>query len=273
MYSYLLTYLVWLHFVQSLSCFWLLLLWLCWQKKNSSPDPQLPSYFFSTLIANHLGITDSMDMNLGELREMVRDRETWRAAVYGVTESWTWLCDGTTTTNLDKYSVSAPDHLLSPQSLSLSCSATSWLQNIPAFLNNLLLWPCCCICFCFLFFWEPQITTADITTALCSEWWSSAPPFPSPICFYDDLTFIFFKSPFACFPGASTVRDPVAMQETWWSLGREDPLETGMAAHSSTLAWRVPGTEGPGGLQSMGLQSQTRLSGLHTSFEADGLAS
>jgi len=51
--------------------------------KNSSPDPQLPSYFFSTLIANYLGITDSMDMNLGELQEMVRDREAWRAAVYG----------------------------------------------------------------------------------------------------------------------------------------------------------------------------------------------
>ena len=35
------------------------------------------------------------------------------------------------------------------------------------------------------------------------------------------------------------------------SLGREDPLEEGRAAHSSVLAWRVPGTEGPGGLQSM----------------------
>ena len=38
------------------------------------------------------------------------------------------------------------------------------------------------------------------------------------------------------------------------SLGREDPLEEGMATHSSTLAWRIPWTEEPGGLQSIGLQ-------------------
>ena len=39
------------------------------------------------------------------------------------------------------------------------------------------------------------------------------------------------------------------------SLGREDPLEEGMATHSSTLAWRIPWTEEPGGLQSMGSQT------------------
>ena len=51
------------------------------------------------------------------------------------------------------------------------------------------------------------------------------------------------------------------MQETWVpSLGQEDPLEKGMATHSSILAWEIPWTEEPGGLQSMGLQSQTRLS-------------
>ena len=38
------------------------------------------------------------------------------------------------------------------------------------------------------------------------------------------------------------------------SLGREDPLEEGMATHSRSLAWRIPWTEEPGGLQSMGLQ-------------------
>ena len=52
------------------------------------------------------------------------------------------------------------------------------------------------------------------------------------------------------------------MQETWvQSLGREDPPEKETAAHSSILAWEIPWTEAPGGVQSMGSQnSQTRLS-------------
>ena len=49
-----------------------------------------------------------------------------------------------------------------------------------------------------------------------------------------------------------------AMRETWVrSLGWEDPLEKAMAPHSSTLAWRIPWTEEPGGLQSTGSQSDT----------------
>ena len=52
---------------------------------------------------------------------------------------------------------------------------------------------------------------------------------------------------------AQTVKNVPEMQETMvQSLGQEDPLENGMAAHSSILAWEIPWTEGPGGLQSMG---------------------
>ena len=54
---------------------------------------------------------------------------------------------------------------------------------------------------------------------------------------------------------AQTVKNPSAMQETWvQSLGWEDPLEKGMATHSSILGWRIPWSEEPGRLQSMGLQ-------------------
>ena len=60
---------------------------------------------------------------------------------------------------------------------------------------------------------------------------------------------------------AQRVKRLLAMQETWVrSLGQEDPLEKEMATHSSTLAWKIPWTEKPGRLQSMGLQSQTQLS-------------
>ena len=52
---------------------------------------------------------------------------------------------------------------------------------------------------------------------------------------------------------AQLVENLPAMQETWvQSLGKEDPLEKEMATHSSTLSWRIPWTEKPGGLQSMG---------------------
>ena len=51
------------------------------------------------------------------------------------------------------------------------------------------------------------------------------------------------------------VKNPLAKQETQvQSLGQEDPPEKGMATHSSILAWEIPWTEEPGGLQSMGFQ-------------------
>ena len=60
---------------------------------------------------------------------------------------------------------------------------------------------------------------------------------------------------------AQMVKNPTAIQETQFqSLGWEDSLEKGMATLSGILAWRIPRSQEPGGLQSMGLQSQTRLS-------------
>ena len=54
---------------------------------------------------------------------------------------------------------------------------------------------------------------------------------------------------------AQVVKNLPAMQETRvQSLGWEDPLEKGIATHSTILAWRIPWTEESGGLQSMGLQ-------------------
>ena len=64
------------------------------------------------------------------------------------------------------------------------------------------------------------------------------------------------------FPGGSAVKNPPVMQEMWvWSLGWEDPLEKEMATLSNILAWKIPWTEEPGGLQSMESQkSWTRPS-------------
>ena len=54
---------------------------------------------------------------------------------------------------------------------------------------------------------------------------------------------------------AQTVQHLPTMRETWvWSLSWEDPLKKEMATHSSTLAWKIPWTEDPGRLQSMGSQ-------------------
>ena len=68
---------------------------------------------------------------------------------------------------------------------------------------------------------------------------------------------------------AQAVKNPPAMWETWiLSLGWVDPLKNGMATHFSILVWEVPWTEEPGGLQSVGSSSQTRLSDFHFHFHS-----
>jgi len=68
------------------------------------------------------------------------------------------------------------------------------------------------------------------------------------------------------FPSGLGVKNPSAMQETWvQSLGQEDFLEEDMETHSSILARRIPWTEEPGGLQSMGLKRvELKLLSTHT---------
>ena len=70
------------------------------------------------------------------------------------------------------------------------------------------------------------------------------------------------------FPGAASDKESSRQcrrHETWdQPLGQEDPLEEGMAICFRILAWRIPWTEEPGGLQHIGLQSQTQLKGPST---------
>ena len=65
------------------------------------------------------------------------------------------------------------------------------------------------------------------------------------------------------------VKNSPAVQETWVRyMGREDPLEKGMATHSSILAWRITGTEEPGGATAHGVaKSRTRPSNSHYMLE------
>ena len=75
------------------------------------------------------------------------------------------------------------------------------------------------------------------------------------------LNFVIDLKETSAFLVALTVKNLPAVLETQVRFqGQEDPLETGMATHSSIPAWRIPWTEELGRLQSMGSQSQTRLS-------------
>ena len=66
---------------------------------------------------------------------------------------------------------------------------------------------------------------------------------------------------------ARAVKNLPALWDLGWSLGWEGPLEKGMTTHSSILTWRIPSTEEPGGLQSMGLQKRHDWATNNTSLQ------
>ena len=72
---------------------------------------------------------------------------------------------------------------------------------------------------------------------------------------YSRFSLVIYYSIYGASLLAQLVKNLPAVQETWvWSQGREDSLEKEVGSHSSTLAWKIPWTEEPGGLQSMGSQ-------------------
>ena len=110
-----------------------------------------------------------------------------------------------------------------------------------------------------LFMKSLQLKRGKMFKLIMFAWVSVALQLPEHLVLFISLYFSHSKRWYLYYgfnsPVAQTVKNLPTMQETWvWSLGQEDPLEERMATHSSILAWEIPWTEKPGGLQSMGSQ-------------------